>query len=96
MSRNTGLMIVGGLVVIGGSVLLYRELSHPTFYIEHADLLKKEGIFRWGRNTYPFSLDKGMATTGRNGWALITQPKNGQVYFDLHKRGKFVKTLKIV
>ena len=85
-----------GIVAAVGTVAFFaiRPQIEPRFWIESADNLKKEGVFSFGGNLNSFGINKGGFATARNGYTVTYENRNGSVFFDLYKDGKFIKTLK--
>lgn len=87
-----------GIVAAVGTVAFFviRPQIEPRFFIENSDNLKKEGVFSFGGNLNQFGINKGGSATARNGYTVTYGNRDGKVFFDLYKDGKFKRTLQTI
>lgn len=89
-------IIVGALGLGAVALFVIRPKIEPRFWIVRGDNIKKEGVFDFGGTENSYSLNSAVSVLGRNGYSLTASNKNGTIFFDLYKDGKFIKTLRTI
>ena len=83
------------LAIASISYFLYKRYSTPSFRIIQETPSKHEGVYEFDGTRNPYG-SGSQFQKGSNGWGLdVKMQPDGKTKFDLHKEGKFVKTLAV-